>query len=811
MGKKLKRKEVRGGEHKGEREGIQIKKLVRFIIILFLLLAVAYLFEYLSPNRMLAGTDWLMGSFPSWRFMTQFINKTGNIALWHPHIFGGVPTVAAFFGDLFSPATLFRLFISPHLVFVYVFVIFIFLAGFGTYLYLKELNLGYGESILGGILYMFAGSLVTTTYAGHAGRLGSAAAFPWILFLLHRGLKEKRFFYFILMGSVFAFCFLACHFQLIYYGILASGFYFLIHLIAERKENGVKGTLKLIFFYLLGVFLMGLLIAIQYLPVYANLPFAARGQEKGFAFATSWALPPLEIFDLLVPNFSGILDSYWGENYFKLHSEYLGVLPILLWGIAFLFLFRNRYGKYFIFLGIIALLFCLGAKTPVFRIFYYLPGASKFRAPSQAFYLVAFSLVALTGLGLKEILQIGGDKEKLRRLKNYLLYFLIIVFLSFLITLLFKEGILNILKGYIERVSHPEEEKTRNLFNNYPSFQGRFLLNIFLLIVYSLLLFLLGKGKRRSLLPFGFILVVLAIFDSWSIGKKFIKSTAPPQEYYAPDEVVNFLIRDKDLYRVYPLHYERANDGILMYYDIHSVGGYHPNPLQTYQEFIGAEQTVMFQPTNLFHKNFLDLLNTKYIITIPLPDDLSRYEPKTQDLIRRLKDFFSSPDFNLAFQGRRYLIYQNKAFLPRAFLVSDYEILKSKDETLNRLKGDFNPREKVLLSESVSFNPTGPVVGEATITEYNANRMTISVKADRPTFLVILENYHPDWQAKVDGQRVKVYRAYHTFRAITLPEGEHEVIFFYDSQSYRLGSLLTLFGLILVLGSAFLWLKGKRF
>ncbi|MEO0109704.1 MAG: YfhO family protein [candidate division WOR-3 bacterium] len=807
MGKKEKKKEV-----KPPARHLSSLKLLRFAFLLFLFLAVIYLFEYLSPNRMLAGSDWLMGSFPSWRFMAEFIKKYGNIAFWHPHIFGGVPTVAAFFGDLFSPATLFRLFISPHLVFVYVFVVFIFLAGFGTYLYLKELNLGYLESILGGILYMFAGSLVTTTYAGHAGRLGSAAAFPWILLLLHRGLKEKKVFYFILMGALFAFCFLACHFQLIYYGILASGFYFLIHLIAERKENGAKGTLKLIIFYLIGIFIMGLLIAIQYLPVYSNLPLAARGQEKGFAFATSWALPPLEIFDLLVPNFSGILDSYWGENYFKLHSEYLGVLPILVSGIALLFLFGNRYVKYFVFLGLIALLFSLGAKTPVFRLFYYLPGVSKFRAPSQAFYLVAFSLVTLTGFGLKEVLQIGGDKEKLRRLQKYLIYFLIIISLLFLLTLLFKENILNALKGYIERGSHPGEDKIRNLFNNYPSFQGRFLLNISLLIIYSLLLFLLGKKKRGSLLTFGIIFGILAIFDSWSIGKRFMKSTVPPEEYYAPDEVVNFLSQDKGFYRVYPLHYERSNDGILMYYDIHSVGGYHPNPLQSYQEFIGAEQTVMFQPTNLFHKNFLDLLNVKYIITIPLPEDLSRYDPNTQNLIKTLKDFFSSPDFSLVFQGRRYLIYENKTFLPRAFLVGDYEVLRNKDEVLNRLKGDFNPREKVLLSETVpSFQSEKAFFAPAEILEYNPNQIKISAKSDRPCFLVLLENYHPDWQAKVDGKKVKVYRADHTFRAIPLPEGEHEVIFFYDSKYYRLGSLLSLLGLALVFISLFFWWKGKRF
>ncbi len=819
MKKKIK-KEKQRKEEEGRPKRRQIKRPARLIFLLFLLLAIIYLFEYLSPTRMLAGSDWLMGSYPSWKFMAEHINRKGNIAFWHPHIFGGVPTVAAFFGDLFSPATLFRLFISPHLVFVYVFVVFIFLAGLGTYLYLRKIGLDYLPSIIGGLIYMFAGSLVTTTYAGHAGRLGSASAFPWMLFLLHCGLREKRLIYFTLLGVVFAFCFLACHFQLIYYGIVASGFYFLIHLIAERKENKIKGTVKLILFYLVGILVMGLLISIQYLPVYFNLPFAARGQEKGYAFATSWSLPPLEVFDLLVPNFSGILDSYWGENYFKLHSEYLGVLPLFLAGIALLFLFKNRYTKYFCGLGIIALLFSFGGHTPIFRIFYYLPGVSKFRAPSQAFYLVSFSLDVLTGLGLAEVLKIDGDADRLRQLRRYIFSFLTVVVILFIISLLFQNSLLQLLRGYIQRTNPlGTAEKVKNLFENYSSFLGRFLINIILLSLYAIFVWFVAR-RRRAITVIGILFGILLLFDQWSIGKKFMKSTVPPVEYYAPDEVVNFLKGDKELYRVYPLYYERSNDGILMYYNIHSVGGYHPNPLQSYQEFIGAEKTVMFEPTNLFYKNFLDLLNVKYIIAPFLPEDIKGYDPRTQAMILSWKNFLSQPYYEMVFSGRRSVIYKNKTYLPRVFLVSGYEVVENKEEIFSLLKSDFDPKKKVLLNEVVAFPshevkglpPTTDttILGDAKVLDYSPNRIEIAVSTNRPGFLVASENYHPDWKATIDGKPTKVYRAYHTFRAVALPEGEHRVIFFYDSPSYKIGSLLSLLGLAFVIGQIVVILLRKR-
>ncbi|MDH5683533.1 MAG: YfhO family protein [candidate division WOR-3 bacterium] len=772
-----------------------IKKPWRLIILLFILLPIIYFSQFLSSQRMLAGSDWLQGSFPSWQFMAQHIKNTGDLAFWHPHIFGGLPTVAAFFGDLFSPATLFRLFISPHLVFVYVFIAFIFVAGISTYYYLKELNIETYPAIIGGLIYMFAGSLVTTTYAGHAGRLGSAAFFPLILFLIHRGLKQRRLIYFSLMGVVFAFCFLACHFQLTYYAVIASGFYFLIHLILERKENGLKNTMNLILFYLIGVLIMVFFVSIQYLPVYGNLPFAARGQEKGYAFAASWSLPPIEIFDLLIPNFSGILNNYWGENYFKLHSEYFGLLPLLICGIALLFRRKNRYVTYFVWLGIITLLFSFGGHTPLFRIFYYFPMISKFRAPSQAFYLVTFSLVALMAFGLSEVLRISNDKERLKKFRRYLFYCLIIggvlTFLSFLA----KDSLLSLFSGYIKQTNPVGAEgKIKNLFENYPSFQITFLRTLLILFIYSLLVWFLAKMKLKPHI-FALFVGVILLFDQWSITKKFVKETVGPEEYYKSDEVVNFLMRDKDIYRVHPLHYERANDGILMYYDIQSAGGYHPNPIQTYQDFIGAEKSVMFHAPNLMYKNFLDLLNVKYIISVPLPEDITRYSQQEQMAILQFKQFFSQPDFELVFSGRKNVIYRNNTVLPRTFLVPKFEVIADKDAVLNRLKDNsFDPRQIIILNEApVSIgNLSDSILGTVEITNYDPNRITIEATIQNPGFLVLSENHHPDWKALVDGKPAKIYRAYHTFRAIYLEPGSHTINFIYDSLYYRLGSTLSI-------------------
>jgi hypothetical protein len=772
-------------------------------VLIFLVLAFVYFGNFLSGKNMIGATDWMLGSYPTLKWMADYIQTHGTIAFWEPQIFGGLPTVAAFFADLFSPFTIARLFIPTHVVYAMSFATFMFLAGLGMYLFLKELGIEKTIALLGGLVYMFAGNLVTTTYAGHGGRMGAQALLPLVLFLLHRGIKDKKLYYFLLYGAVLAFSFLAAHFQLTYYAVVASGIYFLVSLIWDRKENKWSGTGKLIGYYLLGMVMLGGLVAIQYLPVLSNLPYAARGGGRGYEFAASWSLPPLETFDLLTPAFSGILNNYWGENYFKLHNEYLGILPLLVLGIALILKWKNRYVKFFTILAAIALLFAFGGHTPLYRIPYHiLPGVSRFRAPSQIYFLTSFSLTVLMAIGLSGISQTTPQNEK--KVRKYLIYSAIAILILLVLVSLAKDSIIGSLRSAIVTFSKSQyneavtKDKINNLTANYPSFQAGLLKTLLLIIGYGAVLFFAVKQKTKSFYWL-LILGVITLFDQWSLDKKFIKSTVSPDEYYQADEVTNFLNQDQSLYRVHPLHYERASDGILIAYNIQSAGGYHPNPIQTYQDYIGADKSVMFNAPNLMYKNFLDVLNIKYIISLPLPEDVSRYSQQDQMAILQFKQFFGQPNFEKVFTGRKNIIYRNNSVLPRAFLVPKFEVIADKDAVLNRLKDDsFDPRKIVILSKT----PTGmqpladSIIGNVQIASYDPNRIIIEADLQNSGFLILSDNFHPDWKASIDGKPTKIYRAYHTFRAVYLDSGKHTINFFYDSPAYRLGSTISIIAFI---------------
>jgi len=299
----------------------------------------------------------------------------------------------------------------------------------------------------------------------------------------------------------------------------------------------------------------------------------------------------------------------------------------------------------------------------------------------------------------------------------------------------------------------------------------------------------------------------------WDESKGYIRSVPPPEQYFAPDEAITFLRPDTTLYRVMPLNYQRSDAGVLMGHGIQSAGGQLPNPLQNYQDFIGAGASVMFQAPNLSYPNFLNLLNVKYIISYTLPEDISRYDRPTQMEIRRLQAFFDRPEFTRAFAGNSYTIYHNRDALPRAFLAPGFEVVADKDALLSRLmRPDFDPARTVLLYEDPGPLPAvDSTPGTARITDYDANRIVVETEGPSAALLVLSENHHPDWRATVDGEPADVLRAFHTLRAVRLEPGRHEVVFRYDSPTVRLGTAASLASvLLLVVCGAVSFVRRRR-
>ena len=751
----------------------------KIALALLFIIPLIYFAQFLSASRMIAGNDYLIGSYP----FEQWTAGQKDTPLWYPQVFGGIPVLGQPVGGPFAPLAQLRTFLPPQVVLALTFIIVFFLAGLGAYLYLKDIGLSQYSAALGAFIYQFVGNLATTPFAGHAGRAASVALFPLMLFCTHRALKTRQLAYFLLLSLVTAFAFFEGHFQITYYALLFILAYVVYYLISRRRELTRPDYLRICGYGMAAVFLIFLLMAMIWLPVLGGLKTAARGQARGFEYAASWAMPPTELIDLFVPTYSGLLEGYWGKNPFKQHTEYFGLLTLALAIFAVITAWKKSPVKFFLFAAAAVVLTALGSATPFFRILYtVIPGFKLTRAPALVFYLASFSFVALASIGF-EYTVVRRELETKKFLTAAGFTLAIFILMVLIGTAVGRNAAGDKINLY---------EKNSAVFTQ-GIFLGLGLIAVTVGIVY------LGFRRKINTASAALIAIVLSLVSLIPLMTKFLPKGPAPERYYAADDVVQFLKNDRSTFRVFPFYYPHAGDSYLLYHDLQSAGGYIPNPIQRYQDYIGAGSSVMFNPQGLVqYPRLADMLNLKYIIAPNLPEDkdLNRYAPDDQRMILYLKNFLKR--FKPVFQGARYAVFQNDSVLPRAYIVADYQVCEAKD-VLGILQSPvFNPRSTVILEEDPGLlrAPEPLPMATATITEYGANRVVGQTDDPISGFLVLADNWHPDWRVSVDGRPAKLYRADYIFRAVYLPSGKHEVVFSFVSGAFNTGKIISFITLL---------------
>ena len=97
--------------------------------------------------------------------------------------------------------------------------------------------------------------------------------------------------------------------------------------------------------------------------------------------------------------------------------------------------------------------------------------------------------------------------------------------------------------------------------------------------------------------------------------------------------------------------------------------------------------------------------------------------------------------------------------------------------------------------------------GQARMQDFSANKAVIDVnnKSLPGGWLVYADAFHPGWKAFIDGQQVKIEKAYLAFKAVYVPFGHHVVKFvFYDPLGTPASILMSAWGCLGAMG--LLWL-----
>jgi len=287
---------------------------------------------------------------------------------------------------------------------------------------------------------------------------------------------------------------------------------------------------------------------------------------------------------------------------------------------------------------------------------------------------------------------------------------------------------------------------------------------------------------KKAITATAFILLIslLAVVDLWREDSKFIE-TISYESIFKKDAVVDFLQKQKGEFRVFSFPQTFKNENYLALWGIPEVFGYHGNQLKRYDQFTQREWLQSARTQQEFQQKYgqflygrkLDLLNVRYIAS---PFQLNDQKYKSV--------------FNV---GKTYL-NENKAVLPRARIVYNYEIREDADSAMARINAvDFDYRNSVVVNRGPRISILGDSAGftAAEVVKDNINDFEIEANIARAGVMVISDNYYPAWKATVDGHSEEILLADGNFMAVPLEAGNHLIKIKFNSPYYNYSSLAT--------------------
>lgn len=449
-------------------------------------------------------------------------------------------------------------------------------------------------------------------------------------------------------------------------------------------------------------------------------------------------------------------------------------------------------------LGLLALIYALGATTPFFKLFFYIiPMVKSMRAPSMVMFVFSFSVAILAGMGLQFIIDRSRElKASTDKKFKYLLFGMPALML--LLALLFSgagRGMLDFWTSIFYSNAATDEiqrgvSKLSVAYMNLPAIQsGAWFAFLFTALAAAFIwLYQTGKVGIYILVALLFIPVI----DSVRFNSRFIK-LVDPRPYLSANTLTDFFNKDTGQYRV---HSFVQTQTVLPLHGIEEVVGYHGNQLKWYDELLGGPSL-----RNQGNPRLLNLVGTKYVII-----------PTNQQLP---PDAFGAKPTTLAINTNQGAVFQNPNAFPRVFLVDTYKVFDSLEIIQSLvLGGPDDLRSVVYLEEDpgVALSYDSLNTDSCWITNYQAEEIHIGMNCTKDHILVITDNYFEAWHAYIDNEPTKIYRADGSFRAVVVPAGTKEVVFKYHSSRYATGRLLTLLTslyLLIVLGYyGFQWRRG---
>jgi hypothetical protein len=564
-------------------------------------------------------------------------------------------------------------------------------------------------------------------------------------------------------------------------------------------------------------------------------------REETYKFDTQFSYGPEETLTYLVPGFFGWHSSsaegpYWGRigqwpGWEKKHEgmrnlnlaisttgtvaavlALLGIVPLLL-GVAGGWLGPARiserqrfYGRVLLALGAIALVLAWGYHTPLYRALFVLPLMDKWRNPLKWLEMTNFALVTLGAFGVQHLFGSLGpeENEETRSLRRRLRWFVDGTFLLLLLAFAASYPFTTQLAARLPA----EDYDAVSVANIMSTVHISLLVAAVLMALVAVLLRLIWKPDRLRAwklvnpwlhrgwqnlltpdhLPLALALglaVLSAVQLAW-VATKFIRPT-DLSILTQSNPLVEALASQGNTVRV-SVAAEDPVLNVLMQNQLST-------PLISCLEISAASRIP--DALDAFLGNFVDdrmrLWFLAGVKNLAIPqgefDQLQR-EPHIMANIQHVDGYMLEPTSSPNLPS--HALVQLKDYLAKATFVPNAEILTPAAQ-LGRMKDpNWNPRDSVLLSApappAAETLPSAPLPLNVDLGAYTSQRIDLTVQAPQAGYLLINDQFDPDWQVQVNGRDTPMVQADYLLRAIPVSAGSSTVTMLYQAH-YHLGRL----------------------
>ncbi len=806
------------------------------------------------------------------QFIVQSL-RAGEVPLWNPHLFAGVPFLAA--GQHSALYPLSALFYVLPLTRAYGLftVLQLWLAGFSMYVFVRVLRVGRLAALIAGITYQLSAFfLVSVVFAMI---IAAAAWLPLLLAIIEMMVRKQEEkgtgpfvpIVYVLAGALtLGVQILAGHPEMMVYTFLVMAYYALARLaLLWRRVGSWKPALRLAIWL---AFMVGLGLGLGSVQLIPLLELVTRNFREGsvtYADVVGWAYPTRQIFTFFIYDFFGnpahhgywdlvtrqwvaVDRIFWGIKNYVEAGSYVGILPLLLAGLAVgSAALRSKSGQpsegrhhvwIFAALAVMSLLFVFG--TPLYALLYYgLPGLSQLHSPFRWVFPYTLSVAVLAGFGVRELGSRqsgpGATQQGRPRIQNLIAWGAfwggIVLLVGLLAILIAPAPFLPFADRFLAAV-----EAAQGAFSSGQMLLSYQWLNLF---IFALMLTAGGIVLRVSRSPiyvrsgkstgwqipvWQLLAVILVAVDLLLFGWNFNPAADPAWLDFTPPAIEFLKEQSGDADEPWRLttyqpvgSTKTLNPNIPWFHGLQDVRGYDSIIPAQYVEYMRAIEG----QGELLYNRIAPIYGVENLSS-PLLDLLGVRYLITEGEI-------PNPDYELVYEGE-VRIYENTDALPRAFALPRAEVVSQADLP-TRLRS-FDPRHVLLLDEELGMSgeaqhPSGNwPLQPATVVTYAPNTVFVDVEMPSPGWLLLADSYFPGWKAyrsdpdpqasppdpkyePADETELEIVRADGNFRAVQLGAGVHRVRFKYTPMSFKLGLYGSFMAVVVMLLLAFYWLWGR--